>query len=106
MNRMSWKTLQIEGIARIEREVARFTVEPKHADLPMGFRIKIIEHANGGFSGVPEIAVKDAAGTPDWIVGMGNTVEEALADAVRYLLQSVRQREPLGDDSIWWDPRF
>ena len=72
----------------------------------MGFRIKIIERAEGEFIGCPEIAIKDAAGSPDWITGRGGSGEEALSDTVHYLLQSIAGKEPLGDASIWWDPRF
>lgn len=103
---MSWRTIQIEGVARIEREVARFTVETKRDDLPMAFRIKIIERADGDFIGYPEIAIKDAAGQPDWTSGRGASVEEALADTVRFLLETVQGKEPIAESAIWWDPRF
>lgn len=103
---MSWKTLAIEGIGRIEREVARFVVEPRRADLPMAFRIKIVERPDGGFIGYPEIALKDASGQPDWTSGRGTTVEEALADTVHYLLETVEGKEPIHESAIWWDPRF
>lgn len=103
---MSWKTLQIEGIARIEREVARFTVAPKRDDLPMAFRIKIIERTDGDFIGYPEIALKDASGQPDWTSGRGSSVEEALADTVRFLLETAHGKEPIRESDIWWDPRF
>ena len=76
---MSWHTLQIEGIAEIEREVAVFFVGPKHDDLPMGFRIKVHERQDGAFFAYPEIAIKDKSGQPDWICGAGSTIEQALA---------------------------
>ena len=103
---MSWHTLQIEGIAEIEREVAVFFVGPKHDDLPMGFRIKVHERQDGAFFAYPEIAIKDKSGQPDWICGAGSTIEQALASAVDALLGTIAGKEPITEESIWWDPRF
>lgn len=103
---MSWKTLRIEGIARIEREVAKFLVDPVPPALPMGFRIKIVERQDGDFIGYSEIAVKDAKGQPDGTSGRGATIEEALADTVQAVLRTANDNPPVDDDSIWWDPSF
>lgn len=103
---MPWHTLRIDGVSRIWREVARFVVEPIHDDLPMGFGIKILEDQEGRFVGCPEIAIRDAQGTPDGISGMGRSIEEALADTVKALLGTLNDKAKIEPDSIWWDPRF
>lgn len=103
---MPWRTLQIDGIAEIEREVAVFLVGPTRDDLPMKFRIKVRERQDGAFFAYPEIAIKDNTGQPDWICGAGSTIERALASAVDALLGTIAGKEPLTTDSIWWDPRF
>ena len=103
---MPWHTLKIEGISRIRREVARFLVEPIHDDLPMGFRIKILEDHEGHFMGCPEIALRDAQGTPDWVSGIGHSIEEALTDTVKALLGTLHDKPKVEADTIWWDQRF
>ena len=103
---MPWRSLRIDGVSRIWREVACFTVEPIHDDLPMGFRIKILEDQQGHFVGRPEIAIRDAQGTPDWISGMGCGIEEALADTVKYFLQTLKDKPKIEPASIWWNPQF
>lgn len=103
---MDWRSIQIEGIAEIEREVAVFYVAPRNPDLPMMFRVQIVETQNRGFIGHPEIALKDAAGNPDWTSGRGDTIETALADTVAAFLQTVAGKEPITDESIAWTERF
>lgn len=101
---MPWHTLRIDGISRIEREVARFLVEPTHPALPMGFRIKIVEHQDGRYSGHPEVALCTADGTPDMTCGWGSTIEETLSDTVKAVLDTAKDKPE--DASLWWDPRF
>lgn len=101
---MPWHTLRIDGVSRIEREVARFLIEPTNLALPMGVRIKIIEHQDGRFSGYPEVALCGPDGTPDTTCGWGSTIEETLADTVRALLDTTKGKPE--DASLWWDPRF
>lgn len=103
---MSWQQLQIDGIATIERVVAVFEVGPKHDDLPMRFRVKVVERQDGGFLAYPEIALKGPDGQPDYIAGAGDSIEGALASACRALLSTIPGKEPITDDSIEWDPRF
>lgn len=103
---MPWHKLQIEGVSRIKREVARFVVEPIRDDLPMAFRVKIVEEQDGLFYGYPEIAILDATGTPDFTSGRGATIEEALSDTVKYLLKTLEGKPQISPDAIWWNPRF
>lgn len=103
---MPWHTLQIDGVSRIRREVARFLVEPVRDDLPMGFRIKIEEDQDGDFFGYPEIAITDAEGNPDLTSGRGHSVEEALADTMKYLLETLKEKPTIEPRAIWWNPRF
>lgn len=104
---MPWHKLKIEGLGRIEREAARFLVCPVRDDLPMGFRIKIVEDQNGLFTGYPEIAIRRPDdGEPDGTTGFGYTIEEALSATVKSFLDTLDGKPPITDDSIWWDPRF
>lgn len=103
---MSLRDLRLEGVAEIEREVAVYRIAPKRDDLPMVFRVKVVERPDGSFVAYPEIALKGADGQPDWTSGMGPTVEQALADCVTALFETIRGKEPLTDDSIEWSARF
>ena len=47
------------------------------------FKVKVIERDDGSFVGVPNVAIRSPEGTPEWTSGLGDTVEEALADALR-----------------------
>jgi hypothetical protein len=103
---MTWHALHIDGVAELAREVAVFRVSPRRDDLPMVFRVKIVERQDGAFEGHPEIALKGADGEADWIAGSGATIEAALADTVAALLRTIEGKTPISDDSVEWSKDF
>jgi len=90
---VKWQTLLVPGLGPIERVVAVFTIGPPLERLPFAsFKVKVIERADGSLFGVPNVAVRTADGTPDWIGGFGKTVDEALAECLTYFLGTVDDR--------------
>jgi hypothetical protein len=69
----------------------------------------VLERPGEGFLAVPNLAVKNAANsTPEWIAGLGETVEEALDDALTRFFREIeshsRGRALTDDDFEWSDP--
>jgi hypothetical protein len=101
-----WRQLSVEGLGPVRRVAATFQVGPPLARLPFAaLKVKVIERADGSFLGVPNVAVRDPDGTPDWISGPGGTIEEALEDALNYFVKSLDERQDLSAGSFTWsDP--
>lgn len=103
---MNWHDLSIENVTRIDRVADEFHVWA-HVTLPFPkFKVKVLERRNGDFLGIPNVAVKNLEdGTPVWISGIGNTVEQALEDALRCFLATVEGRVNLTEEDFEWsDP--
>lgn len=101
-----WRTLNIVGLGPAGRVAATFQIGPPLAWLPFAsFKVKVIERADGSFLGVPNVAVRSTDGMPDWISGLGDTVDDALEDALNYLVRSLGGREDLPVDSFVWADR-
>ncbi|NLS91754.1 MAG: hypothetical protein GXX96_06185 [Planctomycetaceae bacterium] len=90
---------RMEDVIRIDRVVAIFEVWPR-TDFPITkFKVKVLQRADAKFLGVPNAAIKNAVtGNPEWTSGMGDSIEEALKDAIRYFFLEVRQNR--SDDSL------
>ncbi|MBG9790326.1 hypothetical protein P4V47_25895 [Brevibacillus laterosporus] len=102
----NWKDITITGVNTIDRVVAEFHVWAT-GKIPYGkFKVKILENKRGGFVGVPNLAVKNETdGTPDYISGLGSSIEEALEDTIKYFFQTLEGRENLSEDDFEWsDP--
>ena len=98
-----WRQHCVEGLGPISRVAAVFQVGPPLAALPFAsLKVKVVERADCSFLGVPNVAVMASDGSPDWVSGMGSTVEEALADALRYFVSSLGGRSGLGEESFAW----
>jgi hypothetical protein len=84
-----WRNLKVEGLSPVARQAAVFQVGPPLARLPFAsFKIKIIERSDGSFLGVPNVARRSTDGSPDWIAGLGPSIEEALEDSLRRFAKS------------------
>lgn len=89
-NKITWETLQITGIQRIERVIAEFYVEC--GCIPSRyFRVKITEDQQGTYVGRLNISLKNADGIPDWVVGLGTSIDAALEDAIQQLIHQLDQ---------------
>ncbi|MBY0083827.1 hypothetical protein H7K37_01540 [Brevibacillus brevis] len=75
-----------------------------HVFLPFPkLKVKIKESSKGGFTGQVDVAFKSRTdGSSDWIVGFGNTADEALEDAIKSFLNSVPENESLTEDDFEW----
>lgn len=101
-----WKEIKVAGINKIDKVVAEFEVWATEK-VPYGkFKIKILETTNGGYIGLPNLAVKNISdGTPEGTSGFGRTIEEALEDTIKYFLQTLEGRTDLAEDDFEWsDP--
>src|SRR4051812_27297646 len=101
-----WRELRVEGLGPIERVVAVFQIGPPLERLPFPcFKVKVIEHANGSFVAVLNVAPRGPDGHRDGQAGLCDTVEEALEDALRRFARVVNERQPFSEsDFAWSDP--
>jgi hypothetical protein len=90
----------------VERVAAVFRVGPPLDRLPFpSFKVKVVERADGSFSASPNVALRGLDGEPDWIGGLGASVEEALEDALRRFARNLDERAELSAaDFAWSDP--
>jgi hypothetical protein len=101
-----WKTIQAIGIQRIERVVAEFYVEC--SDIPSRyFRVKVTEDNQGHFIGRINVSIKNATdNSPEWIAGLGESVDAALNDAIQQLMHQLdhcgKNKHQLTEDDFEW----
>ncbi|NQU26276.1 MAG: hypothetical protein HQ567_33740 [Candidatus Nealsonbacteria bacterium] len=106
---MDQPTAGIEGVARIERVAEVFEVWPRE-DLPFAkFKIKVLDRGSSQFLGIPNVAIKNpVTGNREGTSGLGESVEEALQDALRYFFKELQEHpydRPLTEDDFSWaDP--
>ena len=98
-----WRLLHVEGLGPVSRQVALFQIGPPLAHLPFAsFKVKVVERSNGSFLGVPNVAVRRPDGSPDWMSGLGISVEEALEDALQWFKRSVvESNSTVEGDFVW-----
>ena len=96
-----WKETKVEGIGLIEMVVAEFHILSIEK-IPFGkFKVKIFDRQNGTFIGSPNIAVKSLDdSSPDWICGMGASIEGALEDTLKYFMNTLQGREELTEEDF------
>ena len=105
MDRDDWRGVKLHRAAAIERVCAVYEIaEPRR--LPNGgYKIKVVERA-ADFMAIPNVCVKDAAGDPQWICGLGATALEALQDAIDRTESDLSARDFWEDEQLEWsDPR-
>lgn len=103
-----WKHITNPEIASIEKVVALFQPWAMAKFPDPKIKIKILEDAQGGFSGVPNVvARKKVDGSPDWVVGRGENIAQALEATLILLLASIDQQEAsqeVEEDFFWVPP--
>jgi hypothetical protein len=97
-----WKKIRVKGVSKIEKVIAIFEIWAIEKVPYAKFKIKIIENNSGEYVGVPNIAVKNADGSPDWIGGFGSNSTEALEDTLKYFMESLNDRDDLTEDDFEW----
>ena len=102
-NRITWDSISIVGILKIDRLVAEFQVECP--DLPSRYlRVKIFERANGNFNGRTNVCIKSLTGDSEWIAGLGESIDEALEETLTQFIRSIEKYR--GDRPIFQEPDF
>jgi hypothetical protein len=102
-----WKHVKIDGIAKIERRVAEFEIREQEYSPYSQFDIKIYEGAEGSFTGVSNMQVKDQSGNAECLVGHGATIEEALTDTLQHFFELVSWKDAHKweeEDYEWTNP--
>jgi len=79
----SWKNIQVDGIAKIEKCVAEFNIWELDISPYAKFKIKVFEDNESKFTGYSNLQVIDSVGNYNCSVGYGNTIEEALENTIR-----------------------
>lgn len=102
---MNWKDVNLSGTTMLSRVSAEYEViAPK---VPYGgrFKIKVLERMDGSFFAVPNVCLKTADGSPDWLGGSGRSEAEALENVLRSFMNEIQKREPcVPDEFEWSDP--
>ncbi len=106
-----WRKIRIDGISKIERVAAEFEVWAVGKIPGAKFRVKIVEDSKGNYVGFPNIRILDHIGqTVDGIAGLGDTIDEALDDALKRFFDLLAQyenrygRDLEEDDFVWSGP--
>jgi hypothetical protein len=87
----------MNGAIRIDRVVAHLEVWLDQT-LPLAkFKVKVLERSPGEFLAVPNVAVRNASSrAPEYISGLGGTVDEAVDDLLVRFVSEARQHSPIG----------
>jgi len=99
-----WKTIELFGAGAIDRVCAIYEI----SDLRVPgtkFKVKVLERSIGDFIAVPNVYLRLADGTPDYISGIAKTQIEALRDLLKRFMPSLSRVTT--DDSEqfeWADP--
>lgn len=95
-----WKKIKIEGIAKIERLVDEFEVW-EFDKIPYGkFKVKVFETIDGKYTGRTNLMVMDKTNNFCAGIGKGSTVQDALADTIRYFYTLVDEVDNLTEKSF------
>lgn len=101
--------IEVEGVKKIYRIADIFEIWPGD-ELPMAkFKVKVLERPGEQYLGVPNIAIRNPeTGEPEWTGGLGDTVQAAVEDAIRYIFLEIKtnkyERQLTCDDFCWADP--
>ena len=103
MKSTDWKSIRVDGFGALDRVVGEFVVGPPIRDLPIAsFRIRVLERANGSFLAIPNIAVRDEQGQPDWVCGLGDSLEDAVKDCLEHLAKQIIARPVQTEADLAW----
>lgn len=90
-----WRELRVKGLGPLDRVVAVFQVGPPLERVPFpSFKVKVIDRANGSFLAVANVATLGPDGHPTGEAGLGDSVDEALEDALRRFVRILDERKP------------
>ena len=87
----------MDGIARIERVVANFQVWLDGTFPIAKMKVKVTQSGTGdhlAFANVAVIGLESKQ--PEWIAGLGDTIDEAVTDLLARFVQLARENTPPG----------
>ena len=85
----------MSGAIRIDRVVAEYDVWFDESIPFAKMKVKILERNGGDFLAVSNLAVRNLlSGEPEWIAGMGSSIDEALQDKLARFFDAVRENTP------------
>lgn len=88
---MSWNEIKIQDIQGIEKVVAEFYVRCSAYMPNCQFRVKITQDNYGNYSGRVNVAIKNFKdGSPEWVGGQGESVDEALENSINNFINSIK----------------
>lgn len=102
----NWKTYSFQGFQVIEKVAAIFEVGPPlPPTLPFAsFTVKVLERRDGSFAAHLNVAVRSPKGSAEAEAGLGQTVDEALEDALDSFWKAVQEYGATRpEDFIWLD---
>ena len=99
-NMKSWKSIKINGIAKIEKCVAEYEVTELEKTPYSKFKIKIYEDVENKFTGYTNLLIKDQTGNVNGGIGYGNSIEEALEDTIIYFLKMLNAKEKWSENDF------
>jgi hypothetical protein len=102
-----WRGTRVEGLFVCERVVAVLHVSDSLTRLPFArFKVKVLERPDGTFFACPNVAIRGVTGDAEWIGGLGDSIDEAVADCLRYFYGTWAERSELVEsDFVWSDPQ-
>lgn len=96
----------MDGVTRIDRVVAQLEAWMDGSFPFAKIRIKVLEREPGDLLAVPNVAVRNVTTKePEYISGIGGTVEEAVSDLLNRFVAGVRENSPasgLTEDDFEW----
>jgi hypothetical protein len=101
---MMWTDIHVPKVSRIERIAEVFEVTSV-GNIPfVKFKIKVLERPekSNKYIAFPNVAIKDVNGSPDWICGSGNTIEEALDDGINNFMALIPENQELSEEDFEW----
>ncbi|WP_368907016.1 hypothetical protein, partial [Bacillus wiedmannii] len=102
-----WTTINIKGIPTIEKCVAEFRIWEIGTIPSAKFKIKIYENQKGHFNGFTNLGIK-INNCPEFGVGSGKSIEEALENTIEYFMNEINEQKKLkeltDDDFEWAHP--
>lgn len=100
MDKELWKTLQISGVAKIEKCVGEYNIWELNKSPYGKFKVKVFESADGKFTGYSNLQVVDSTGSFYCAVGRGMSISKALEDTVHQFFEMVSIKE------VWEEKDF
>lgn len=96
----------MEGVARIDRVAALFEAWTDDSFPFAKFKIKVLERRANDLLAVSNVLVRNiTSGEPEYVSGLGSSVEEAVSDLLTRFMAGVRENTPptgLTEDDFEW----